>query len=189
MYTSVWECVYACARALPAQSTTQLFRGAVLRYIYIYENVEFHKETRQNLPFIEKYAYIYIYISLFHPLPALNSGFHGSFINSTVVSMVFILLVIPTIFSSLLGDGSKGSNYDWYHRYLQVPFFHFSSKILAFVEFFFNFHSLVYWNDKIHHNDGVFFDNFKSGLWPGRGNPFVSQNPILCVSFSWTDSG
>ena len=65
----------------------------------------------------------------------------------------FFLSLVGSVFLPLLGDRSKGSNYNWYHRHLLVSqLFQPSGKIQVSIQLFafFHFHSLVPWKCKIH---------------------------------------
>ena len=75
---------------------------------------------------------------------ALTDGFTGSLCDSeisrtplsilansssVIVRIVSVLLLIASSSSQVLGDCSKGPNYDWYHYLIHVPLiFQFSGK-------------------------------------------------------------
>ena len=94
-----------------------------------------------------------------------------------------------------LGDCTKSTNYNWYHRYFHVPlFFWLLSKIylLTFLFTFFQFYSVVCQDSKVHNSESSLF--LLSLTWSNclaeiKGSVFISKSlRNLCISFSRTDS-
>ena len=79
-------------------------------------------------------------------------------------------------------SSSKSPHCKRYNRHLHIqPLSLFYRKVLVSSFAFFDFHSLIRWDDKVHYKVISLFLLFNLCLdlvfWPGLGDLFVSQNP------------